>query len=628
MSSSNNSNRKDDGSIITVDEFKSKVNQGKCFAGLAFSALLKADQELKENGEISSSTRNMLFMIQFNCLATSRALGLAAGDVELNSTSSSSLSKVLSNLAYELDQYVQQIKIFLKAHNMGHIPQEFSALLTAMASPTKEPGSPPSSIAMSVKRKRASKGIAGPALKRADDGDFTKSIQVYDSDGQTDDDDGTTIAPSSKISGITDSIFGKSCLIMTNGDGSERSLAMNMSKPSNPYEEVECICGQIVQANLLKKHCSAPGLTKDGRGEKGINILKHCSCFMMMCRSKPEDQLTWEEQVCLDGLESSFTNLFDPSSSKHVESHLQVFLAKTESIFKRGVHEGALGPHLINFVRLYAPACWARYKFSLTPGGLAEQYVANLEDSPSLLAASHTRIVANSDIVPFLDTKPAAVASTPSNATDGPPSPLTRNGSIFKSLSLSDSVKPASLKSAITSPSSGTVADKSIEDLQPPREEELIPLKSAIPPANTGTRHASTAVAAPNTPIDQTHNAFSNTSGPTVDTPRANHAQRRNSATSASMSSNGIASNLFGAGVTTSPTTSNTSNEHSLLSAPNERGDPPTNPIGGETTENPFDMLERLLRQKKLATESQSDSLAAKIDKRIKILENELFPDL
>ena len=51
MSSSNNSNRKDDGSIITVDEFKSKVNQGKCFAGLAFSALLKADQELKENGE-------------------------------------------------------------------------------------------------------------------------------------------------------------------------------------------------------------------------------------------------------------------------------------------------------------------------------------------------------------------------------------------------------------------------------------------------------------------------------------------------------------------------------------------------------------------------------------------------
>ena len=55
---------------------------------------------------------------------------------------------------------------------------------------------------------------------------------------------------------------------------------------------------------------------------------------------------------------------------------------------------------------------------------------------------------------------------------------------------------------------------------------------------------------------------------------------------------------------------------------------PPSNPTGGETAENPFDMLERLLRLKKLATESQSDSLAAKTDKRIKILENELFPDL
>jgi hypothetical protein len=154
-------------------------------------------------------------------------------------------------------------------------------------------------------------------------------------------------------------------------------------------------------------------------------------------------------------------------------------------------------------------------------------------------------------------------------------------------------------------------------------------LLSPTSPATLGTRHASTAVAAPNTPVVHTHNAVFNTSSPTVDTIRASHAPTRTSTTFASVTSNsGSVSSVVGVGITTSPTTSNTSNAHSLLSGPTGGSDPPSNPTGGETAENPFDMLERLLRLKKLATESQSDSLAAKIDKRIKILENELFPDL
>ena len=581
MSSSNNSNRKDDGSIITVDEFKSKVNQGKCFAGLAFSALLKADQELKENGEISSSTRNMLFMIQFNCLATSRALGLAAGDIELNSTGSSSVSKVLSNLAYELDQYVQQIKIFLKVHNMGYIPQEFSALLTAMASPTKEPGSPPSSIAMSVKRKRASKGIAGPALKRADDGDFTKSIQVYDSDGQTDEDDNNDDAT-----------------VTTNNTSTVSTLTDSFKKSMRP--QTKCICGTLVDNAQITNHLRGSGLTSGGSGKKRHTITIHTRKLMELYYEKGEAGFTDFEQKCLDKVKDLFTRMLtQPKSQKVLADH-------TEKLIKGNEIEGN---HMINFVHCFLPEIWPNYMSILTLGSAAAEYAAGMPPH-------------------FLDTKPAAAAANSSNETDGPPSFLRSTDVIpeaddseSKSLPSANGGKPPSLKSAIRSPPSGTVASKSIEDLQPPGEEELIPFES-------GTRHASTAVAAPNTPVGQTHNAVFNTSGPTVDAPRASHAQRRTSTTSASMSSTGITSNVFGAGITTIPTTSNTSNAHSLLSDPNERGGPPANPTGGGTAENPFDMLERLLRLKKLATESQSDSLAAKIDKRIKILENELFPDL
>ena len=589
MSSSNNSNRKDDGSIITVDEFKSKVNQGKCFAGLAFSALLKADQELKENGEISSSTRNMLFMIQFNCLATSRALGLAAGDIELNSTGSSSVSKVLSNLAYELDQYVQQIKIFLKVHNMGYIPQEFSALLTAMASPTKEPGSPPSSIAMSVKRKRASKGIAGPALKRADDGDFTKSIQVYDSDGQTDEDDNNDDAT-----------------ITTNNTSTVSTLTDSFKTSKKERPKLYCICGTEVAEYQLANHLGGSGLTSRRTGPNKYPIFVHSHKLMMLSFEKGEGSFSDLEQTCLIRIKKLVSRVVTNEKERGILIDKTVFLVKAGKIE---------GNHMINLIHRFLPEHWDTFHSILPPDSAAAKYAASL---PQIATSS-----------PSLDIKPSAAEATSPNATDGPPSPLRRTDVIpeaddeseSKSLPSANNGKPPSLKSAITSPSSGTVADKSIEDLQPPGEEELIPFES-------GTRHASTAVAAPNTPVGQTHNAVFNTSGPTVDAPRASHAQRRTSTTSASMSSTGITSNVFGAGITTIPTTSNTSNAHSLLSDPNERGGPPANPTGGGTAENPFDMLERLLRLKKLATESQSDSLAAKIDKRIKILENELFPDL
>ena len=590
MSSSNNSNRKDDGSIITVDEFKSKVNQGKCFAGLAFSALLKADQELKENGEISSSTRNMLFMIQFNCLATSRALGLAAGDVELNSTGSSSVAKVLSNLAYQLDQYVQQIKIFLKANNMGHVPQEFSALLTAMASPTKEPGSPPSSIPMSVKRKRASKGIAGPALKRADDGDFTKSIQVYDSDGLTDDDDNNDDAT-----------------VTTNNTSTVSTLTDSLKKSKKERPKLYCICGTEVAEYQLANHLGGSGLTSRRTGPNKYPIFVHSHNLMMLSFEKEEGSFSNLEQTCLIHIKTLVSRVVTNNKERNILVDKTVFLVKAGKIE---------GNHMINLIHRFLPEHWDTFYSILPPDSAAAKYAASL---PQIAAFSS----------PSLDTKPAAAAATSSNAADGPPSPSRVTDAIpeadeckLKSLPPANDGKPAPLKSA-TSSSSGTAADKSIEDLQPPGEEELIPIESAISPSHTGTRHASTVVAAPNTPVGQTHNTVFNTSGPTVDAPRASHAQRRTSTTSASMPSTN--------GNVASSTVSNNNND---LSAEPRSSTMPVDAKNDSSGGITYDWTELHAELKSLAelresvSKIQNVSLLSKIDKRIKILENELFPDL
>lgn len=537
MSSSNNSNHKDDGSTITADEFNSMINQGKCFGAIAFSTLFKAQQELKETGNISSETHKVLLMIQFNCLASSRTLGLAAGDIELNSTRTSAASKVLSNLAYELDKYAQHIKIFLKAHNMGHIPPEFSALLTAMTSPTKEPSSPPpSSIAMSVKRKRSSKGKAGPALKRADDGDTTKSIQVYDSDGQTDD----------------DYMYNDDATVTTNNTSTVSTLTDSLKKSKRP--KTKCICGTWFDNAQITNHLRGSGLTLRGSSKRRHTITTHTRKLMELCFEKGEAGFTDFEQKCLRITKDLFTGMLtQPKSQRVLADH-------TEKLIKGNEIEGNL---MINFVHRFLPGIWPCYKSILTPGSAAAEYAASMPPK-------------------CLDTKPAAAAAIASNSNDGPPSPSRitdvipeADESESESLPSANDVKPSSFK-PLTSSSSGTVADKSIEDRQPLGEEALVSFESATSPATLGTRHTSTAVAAPNTPVLHTHNAVFNTSSPTVDTIRASHAPTRTSTTFASVTSNsGSVSSVVGVGITTSPTTSNTSNAHSLLSGPTGESDPP-----------------------------------------------------
>ena len=474
---------------------------------------------------------------------------------------------------------------------MGHIPQEFSALLTAMASPTKEPGSPPPSIAMSVKRKRASNGIAGPALKRADDGDFTKSIQVYDSDGQTDEDDNNDDAT-----------------VTTNNTSTVSTLTDSFKKSKKERPKLYCICGTEVAEYQLANHLGGSGLTSRRTGPNKYPIFVHSHKLMMLSFEKGEGSFSDLEQTCLIRIKKLVSRVVTNEKERGILIDKTVFLVKAGKIE---------GNHMINLIHRFLPEHWDTFHSILPPDSAAAKYAASL---PQIATSS-----------PSLDIKPSAAEATSPNATDGPPSPLRSTDVIpeaddeseSKSLPSANNGKPPSLKSAITSPSSGTVADKSIEDLQPPGEEELIPFESATSPATPGTRHASTAVAAPNTPIGQTHNAIFNISGPTVDAPRASHAQRRTSTTSVSMPSTN--------GNVASSTASNNNND---LSAEPRSSTMPVDAKNDSSGGITYDWTELHAELKSLAelresvSKIQNVSLLAKIDKRIKILENELFPDL
>ena len=614
--SSNNQLTKGDASAATSDS-DSKMSVGKATGALAFVTLLKAQKEIDENGYLSPETHAEVLKFHFLCLKSSKELFSAAFDIDFNSSgrSTDSSSKEMSAVAYGLDNYTQHIKAFLASHGLNHLPPSYLALLDSMEASAQKAESSSVSLPKSVttgKRKRNNEVVSGHVSKKVKD-DEDQTIPMHGSGGNLQDiyGDDETVAHSN-VSDLTDSYFGKPTIKLTNSDNSKRRIAMNSSKPHKAHEDVQCLCDRVVAACNLKKHCSASGITGENRGEGGINILTHAQMFMTTCRSKSIKELTWEESTCRNGLISAFGELLDPSSSKYTTVKKQAFLKKTESIFKRGVQEGALGPLLITCARhLLAPPIWETFKASLIPGGPAAKYVADLEMPTNL-----TRL-------------PAAAAST-SSANGG-------------ALSLLGNVE-VSIRNSVRNSTSHPFSD----------EEKSPSLKSATSLATLGNKQAAAGATAPNA-IDGTANTFK--------TPR------RSAPTSSppTLSTPGVGGTLIASGgTTTKPTAFNgiettspptTAKDGGLLAqsaadATSNGGNtkvtsPPPPAEGGGLLNKPaadassnggnlltheqkmqyYDELKTLCELKEKALAAQNDRLVAKIDKESEALEAKVFPD-